>query len=76
MALAGEVPSLFAQHGRMSKNLRSALAEELAALPPDVPRVLLATKRRVGGEAPPPATLVLVTPVSWNVAAVSWSLAP
>lgn len=47
-ALTGKIPSLFILHGRMTKKLRTTLITELNALPPDEPRVLLATGKLVG----------------------------
>jgi superfamily II DNA or RNA helicase len=47
-ALDGEIPQLFVLHGRMSRKQRATLIEELDALPPEAPRVLLATGRLVG----------------------------
>jgi superfamily II DNA or RNA helicase len=67
-ALDGKVPAPFILHGRMSKKRRAALIEELEALPPDAPRVLLATGKLVGEgfDHPPLDTLVLAMPVSWK----------
>ncbi len=67
-ALAGKVPQPFVLHGRMSRRQRSVLIAELNALPPDVPRVLVATGRLVGEgfDHPPLDTLVLAMPVSWK----------
>ena len=67
-ALAGKVASLFVLHGRMSKKQRATLINELDALPPDAPRVLLATGRLVGEgfDHPPLDTLVLAMPISWK----------
>jgi len=67
-ALAGRVQNLFTLHGRMSKKQRLALTDELAALPPDTPRVLLATGKLVGEgfDHPPLDTLVLAMPISWK----------
>jgi superfamily II DNA or RNA helicase len=55
-------------HGRMSKKQRSALITELQALPPNAPRILLATGKLVGEgfDHPPLNTLVLAMPVSWK----------
>ncbi len=66
-ALIEKIPSLFVLHGRMSKKLRSSLITELNALPPDKPRVLLATGKLVGEgfDHPPLDTLVLAMPISW-----------
>lgn len=60
--------SIFVLHGRLSKKQRTALIEELNALPPDAPRILLATGKLVGEgfDHPPLDTLVLAMPVSWK----------
>lgn len=65
-AVAEELPAPFVLHGRMSKKQRAALIAALNALPPDAPRVLLATGKLVGEgfDHPPPDTLVLAMPVS------------
>ena len=47
-ALNGAVAPLFVLHGRMSKKQRAGLIEEIDALPPDAPRILLATGKLVG----------------------------
>jgi superfamily II DNA or RNA helicase len=67
-ALDGKVPSLFVLHGRIAKKQRATLIAELNALPPDAPRVLLATGKLVGEgfDHPPLDTLVLAMPVSWK----------
>jgi superfamily II DNA or RNA helicase len=67
-ALAGRAPTLFTLHGRMSKKQRAILVEQLGALPPDAPRVLLATGKLVGEgfDHPPLDTLVLAMPISWK----------
>lgn len=66
--LTGKVPSVFVLHGRMSKKQRAAVITELDALPPDSPRILLATGKLVGEgfDHPPLDTLVLAMPVSWK----------
>jgi superfamily II DNA or RNA helicase len=66
--LGDKVPSLFVLHGRIAKKQRAALIAELGALPPDAPRVLLATGKLVGEgfDHPPLDTLVLAMPVSWK----------
>jgi superfamily II DNA or RNA helicase len=66
--LLGKVPSPFALHGRMSKKQRAAVVTALAVLPPDAPRILLATGKLVGEgfDHPPLDTLVLAMPVSWK----------
>lgn len=68
LALTTLAPPPFVLHGRMSKKQRAALIAELDALPPQAPRVLVATGKLVGeGFAHPPLdTLVLAMPVSWK----------
>lgn len=68
VALDGKVPPPFILHGRMSKKQRAALIAELEALPPDAPRILLATGKLIGEgfDHPPLDTLVLAMPVSWK----------
>lgn len=67
-AMARKVPSPFVLHGRMSKKQRATMLTELNALPPDAPRVLLATGKLVGEgfDHPPLDTLVLAMPISWK----------
>ncbi|MFJ1254280.1 TOTE conflict system archaeo-eukaryotic primase domain-containing protein [Cupriavidus sp. CuC1] len=66
--LEAKAPTLFVLHGRMSKKQRAAVVGELDALPPDAPRILLATGKLVGEgfDHPPLDTLVLAMPVSWK----------
>lgn len=66
--LVGRVGNLFALYGRLSKKQRAALIGELGALPPDAPRVLLATGKLVGEgfDHPPLDTLILAMPISWK----------
>jgi superfamily II DNA or RNA helicase len=68
LTLTEKIPSLFVLHGRMSKKLRATVITELDALPPDAPRVLLATGKLVGEgfDHPPLDTLVLAMPISWK----------
>ena len=63
-----QVSSHFVLHGRLSKKQRSVLIDELNALPPDAPRILLASGKLVGEgfDHPPLDTLVLAMPVSWK----------
>lgn len=58
----------FVLHGRMSKKQRAAVITELEALPPEAPRMLLATGKLVGEgfDHAPLDTLVLAMPVSWK----------
>jgi superfamily II DNA or RNA helicase len=67
-ALTGKVDKLKVLHGRITRKSRAALIAELEALPPDAPRVLLATGKLVGEgfDHPPLDTLVLAMPVSWK----------
>ena len=67
-ALEGLEPAPFVLHGRMPKKQRALLVADLDALPPDEPRILLATGKLVGeGFDPPPLdTLILAMPVSWK----------
>ncbi len=67
-SLEGHDLELFVLHGRMSKKQRANLVTEIDGLPPDAPRILLATGRLVGEgfDHPPLDTLVLAMPVSWK----------
>ena len=67
-ALAEQVPNLFLLHGRLSARQRSATLAALETLPPDAPRIVLATGRLVGEgfDHPPLDTLLLAMPVSWK----------
>jgi superfamily II DNA or RNA helicase len=67
-ALEGQAPAPFVLHGRMSRKQRASLISDLDALPPDAPRILLATGKLVGEgfDHPPLDTLVLAMPVSWK----------
>ena len=67
-ALGDLTPAPFVLHGRMSKKQRAGLLADLEALPPDAPRILLATGKLVGEgfDHPPLDTLVLAMPVSWK----------
>ena len=67
-ALEGQVPTPFVLHGRMSKKQRASTIIELDELPPEAPRVLLATGKLVGEGFDHPAldTLVLAMPISWK----------
>jgi hypothetical protein len=67
-ALADQVPNLFLLHGRLSARQRSATLAALEALPPDAPRIVVATGRLVGEGFDHPLlnTLLLALPVSWK----------
>jgi superfamily II DNA or RNA helicase len=67
-ALTEQVSNLFLLHGRLSARQRSATLTALQALPPDAPRIVLATGRLVGEgfDHPPLDTLLLTMPVSWK----------
>ena len=67
-ALDGHEPTPFVLHGRMSKKQRGALIAQINSLPPEAPRILLATGKLVGEgfDHPPLDTLVLAMPVSWK----------
>ena len=66
--LKGRVHNLFTLHGRVPKKQRIARMHDLASLPPDAPRVLVATGKLVGEGFDHPAldTLVLAMPISWK----------
>lgn len=66
--LTGQVPTPFVLHGRVPKKLRAAVIADMESLPPDAPRILLATGKLVGEgfDHPPLDTLVLAMPVSWK----------
>lgn len=67
-ALNGTTPAPLSLHGRMSRKQRAALLADLQALPPEAPRILLATGKLVGEgfDHPPLDTLVLAMPISWK----------
>lgn len=66
--IAADKECIAAIHGRMPKKRRASLTTELDALPPEAPRVLLATGKLVGEgfDHPPLDTLILAMPVSWT----------
>ena len=68
LALTQQQPAPLVLHGRMSRKQRAAIIAELNALPPETPRILLATGRLVGEgfDHPPLDTLVLAMPISWK----------
>jgi superfamily II DNA or RNA helicase len=67
-ALGARVSPLLVLQGRMSAKQRTALLQELEALPADAPRVLLSTGKLVGEgfDHAPLDTLVLAMPISWK----------
>ena len=67
-ALSGKDFAPLVLHGRMSMKQRAALITALDTLPPDAPRILLATGKLVGEGFDHPAldTLVLAMPISWK----------
>ncbi len=67
-ALEARALPVVSLHGRMSKKSRSGLIAQLEAMPPDAPRVLLATGKLVGEgfDHPPLDTLILAMPISWK----------
>ena len=66
--LTGNVSGLFILHGRVPKKQRTQIIKELNELPPETPRVLLATGKLVGEgfDHPPLDTLLLAMPISWK----------
>ncbi|TCJ13924.1 DEAD/DEAH box helicase [Parasulfuritortus cantonensis] len=66
--LEGSIGNLFVLHGRMSRKQRAALTMQLDELPPEAPRILLATGKLVGEgfDHPPLDTLLLAMPISWK----------
>lgn len=68
LELKQRVHNLFTLHGRVPKKQRLSRMHELESLPPDAPRVLLATGKLVGEgfDHPPLDTLVLAMPISWK----------
>jgi len=67
-ALQPQVSDAFILHGRMSRKQRLATVAELDQLPPQAPRILLASGKLVGEGFDHPAldTLALAMPVSWK----------
>lgn len=67
-ALERQISTPLVLHGRMSRTQRAALIAKLDSLPPEAPRILLATGKLVGEgfDHPPLNTLVLAMPVSWK----------
>jgi superfamily II DNA or RNA helicase len=67
-ALAGRVDNVFILKGGMGKKQRRSIAEELAAVPEDAPRVILATGSYIGEGFDDARldTLFLAMPISWK----------
>jgi superfamily II DNA or RNA helicase len=67
-ALQEKLTPVFVLHGRMSRKQRAAVIAQLDQLPPEAPRILLATGKLVGEgfDHPPLDTLVLALPISWR----------
>jgi superfamily II DNA or RNA helicase len=61
-------PAFFILHGRLKKSERHAIMERLQSLPPDQPRILLATGKLIGEgfDHAPLDTLILGMPISWK----------
>jgi superfamily II DNA or RNA helicase len=66
--LLKRVPNVFVMKGGMGKKQREALASEISAIPPEQPRVIIATGRYVGEGFDDPRldTLFLAMPISWR----------
>src|SRR6266849_4965629 len=66
--LVRRVPNVFVMKGGMGKKQRDALAAEIAAVPADQQRVILATGRYIGEGFDDPRldTLFLAMPISWR----------
>ena len=67
-ALAGKVESVFVLKGGMGKKQRRSIAEAIAAVPEDAPRVILATGSYIGEGFDDARldTLFLAMPISWK----------
>jgi superfamily II DNA or RNA helicase len=67
-ALLEKLMPVLVLHGRMSRKQRATVIAQLDQLPPDAPRILLATGKLVGEgfDHPPLDTLVLALPISWK----------
>ena len=67
-ALAGKVESVFVLKGGMGKKQRRSIAEAIAAVPEDAPRVILATGSYIseGFDDARLDTLFLAMPISWK----------
>jgi superfamily II DNA or RNA helicase len=66
--LLRRVPNVFVMKGGMGKKQREALASEISSIPPDQPRVIIATGRYVGEGFDDARldTLFLAMPISWR----------
>ena len=67
-ALAGKVDNVFVLRGGMGKKQRRSVAEAIAAVPEDAPRVILATGSYIGEGFDDARldTLFLAMPISWK----------
>jgi superfamily II DNA or RNA helicase len=66
--LSGQVEHVVTLRAGLGKKQRRAVADRLATIPPDTPRVILATGKYVGEGSDDPRldTLFLTLPVSWR----------
>jgi superfamily II DNA or RNA helicase len=66
--LKNNIPELHVLHGKTPKKERTAIMTRLEELPPDSPRVLIASGKLVGEgfDHPPLDTLFLTMPLSWK----------
>ena len=66
--LRGDIEELHVLHGKTPKKERSRIMACLEGLPPDAPRVLLASGKLIGEgfDHPPLDTLFLTMPLSWK----------
>src|SRR5271165_3682246 len=66
--LAGKVDNVFVLRGGMGKKQRRSVAEAIAAVPEDAPRVILATGSYIGEGFDDARldTLFLAMPISWK----------
>ena len=66
--LSRQVPNVFAMSGKMGKRQREAISTQIAAVPVDQPRVIVATGRYIGEGFDDARldTLFLAMPISWR----------
>jgi superfamily II DNA or RNA helicase len=66
--LKGDVQELHVLHGKTPRKERTRIMTRLEQLPPDAPRVLLASGKLIGEgfDHPPLDTLFLTMPLSWR----------